>query len=264
MSAWLLNHVRPWMMLVGFAVLFAGGAVLVQMFVRRRFPALKEQKHNDLTNFAFIVVAFLYSFLSGFMINAMWGQITGADTRAATEGSAAMQQAKTLVVFEKSDANRIRQSLLDYLHAAETEWPLAAAGQTHPEADNALQRLYATYAQLHPTDETQQKFLSVSLNNLDTMSALRTERLTIAVTDTGPPASLWLVNFVTSGMVLAGAIIYGGKSSRQHHVMVAALGVLIACILFLMVEISHPYIGEIATSPEPLFSAARYLSALQI
>ena len=42
--------------------------------------------------------------------------------------------------------------------------------------------------------------------------------------------------------------------------MVAFLGVLIACVLFLMVVLSHPYIGEIATSPEPLREVVAFLS----
>ena len=84
------------------------------------------------------------------------------------------------------------------------------------------------------------------------MSAERTERVTVARTDTGPPWSPWTDQFLTSTTVLGYAIIFGGKASAVHYAMVAALGVLIATILFLMVELSHPYIGEISTSPEPL------------
>ena len=46
----------------------------------------------------------------------------------------------------------------------------------------------------------------------------------------------------------------------MHSAMVPALGVLIASILSLMVELAHPYIGEIATSPEPLREAIAFLS----
>jgi hypothetical protein len=62
------------------------------MYARHRFPGLKGEAHNDVTRFAFTVIAFLYAFLSGFLINAMWGQVNSADGRAATEGSAGMQQ----------------------------------------------------------------------------------------------------------------------------------------------------------------------------
>jgi hypothetical protein len=242
------------------AVLVAGGAVLVQMYVRHCFPALRGDAHNDVMRFVFTVVAFLYAFLSGFMINAMWGQINGADVRAATEGSAGMQQAKTLTAFDQADGDRIRQSLLEYERAAVAEWPLVATGQTHAEADNALQRLYAAYDQVQPRTDTQSKFLVIALNNLDKMSAERTERVTVARTDTGPPWSLWAVNFVTSGMVLGCAVIFGGNKNAWHHAMAAVLGVLIASVLFVIVEISHPYLGEIATSPEPLSQVIAFLA----
>jgi hypothetical protein len=127
-------------------------------------------------------------------------------------------------------------------------------------ADNALQRLYAAYQEIQPRNDIQQKFLVISLNNLDKMSAERTERVTVARTDTGPPWSLWAVNFLTSGMVLGCAIIYGGQKSAMHYTMVAVLGVLIACILFLIVHLSHPYLGEISTSPEPLRQVIAFLS----
>jgi hypothetical protein len=65
---------------------------------------------------------------------------------------------------------------------------------------------------------------------------------------------------LTSGLVLGCAIVYGGEKSAIHYAMVAALGVLIATILFLLVELSHPYIGEISTSPQPLSQVIAFLS----
>jgi hypothetical protein len=78
------------------------------------------------------------------MINGMWGQINSPDAMAAIEGSASMQQVRIHTVFDKADSDRIRQSLPEYVRAADAEWLLVASGQTYPEADNALQRLYAT------------------------------------------------------------------------------------------------------------------------
>jgi hypothetical protein len=60
------------------------------------------------------------------------------------------------------------------------------------------------------------------------------------------------VIFLTSGLLLGCAIVYGVAKPATHSAMVATLGVLVAAELFLVVELSHPFIGEIATSPEPL------------
>jgi hypothetical protein len=42
--------------------------------------------------------------------------------------------------------------------------------------------------------------------------------------------------------------------------MVAILGVLVAVNLFLVAELSHPFIGEIGTSSDPLQEVIRQLS----
>ena len=260
MSSWIVNNVPAWLLLPGLMVVVAGSSVFIQINVRHRFPALREDSHNDVTRFAFGVIGFVYGFFIGFLVNAMWSQINSADAKAATEGSAAMQLAKDLTIFDKADGDRIRLSLLEYERAAEAEWTLVARGQSYPEAENALQRLYAAYQKVQPSNATQSDFLVISLNNLEKMSVQRTERVSEALTDVGPPWSLWAVVFLTSGMVLGCAIVYGGKKPAMHYTMTATIGALVASNLFLLLELSHPYLGEIATSPQPLLEVIRFLA----
>ncbi|MCV7170331.1 hypothetical protein H7I41_10425 [Mycobacterium manitobense] len=48
------------------------------------------------------------------------------------------------------------------------------------------------------------------------------------------------------------AIIYDVEKPSTHYSMVAILGVLVAVNLFLVMELSHPFLGDIGTSSEPL------------
>jgi hypothetical protein len=66
---------------------------------------------------------------------------------------------------------------------------------------------------------------------------------------------------LTSGLLLGCAIIYGVGKPTTQYTMVAILGVLVGAELFLVLELSHPFIGEIATSPEPLREVIRALSS---
>ena len=66
---------------------------------------------------------------------------------------------------------------------------------------------------------------------------------------------------LTSGLLIGCAIVYGVEKPAVHSTMVAALGVLVAVELFLVVEMSHPFIGDIATSPEPLREVIQVVSA---
>ncbi|WP_235009765.1 DUF4239 domain-containing protein [Mycobacterium sp. 3519A] len=252
MSRWLVNNLPSWLLLLGIIVAITGAAMLIQRFVRRRYPQLRGEEHNDVTRFAFGVVGFVFAFFIGFVVSAMWGQINDADGRARSEGTAGVQLARDAAVFDDADRKRIRTSLLDYEHAAVTEWGEVANGRTYPQADEALSRLNAAYDQVQAKTDAQKARLAASYSNLDALSKARAERTFQARTDIGPPWSLWAVIFLTSGLLLGGAIIYGVERPATHYTMVAILGVLVGAQLFLVLELSHPFIGEIATSPEPL------------
>ena len=261
MSLWMVSRIPPLLLLILLVLVIAGGAVLIQRLVRGRFPQLRQDAHNDVTKFAYGVIGFVYAFFIGFVVSAMWGQIGNADAKARIEGAAGVQLAKDMRVFDKADRDRLSQSLIDFENAALTEWPLASSGQAYPEADRALQRLYDAYIQIKPQNQAQTTFLGTSFTNLDKISQARTERVLQARTDIGPPWSLWAVIFLTSGLVLGCAIIYGVEKPAMHYPMVATVGVLVAANFFLVLQLAHPYVGEMATSPEPLREAVHVLTA---
>jgi hypothetical protein len=259
-SRWIVSNVPSWLLLVGLIVIVAGGAVLAQVYVRHRFPGLKEDAHNDVTRFAYGVVAFVYAFFVGFIVSVMWGQINTADAKARTEGAVGVQMARDLSVFDKADSDRIRQSLLDYERAAVVEWPLAAPDRSFPEVDSALARVYTAYEQVQPRNDTQKTLLATSFTNFGNISEARTERLIQARTDVGTPWPCWAIILLTSALVLGGAIIYGVETPARHYPMVATVGVVVAAILFLVLELSNPFVGEISTSSEPLREVIGVLS----
>ncbi|WNG80995.1 DUF4239 domain-containing protein [Mycobacterium sp. ITM-2016-00316] len=255
MSGWLVEHIPAGVLLIALIVLFAGGALLAQRFVRRRYPQLAGEEHNDVTRFAYGVIGFVYAFFIGFVVSAMWGHINTADGNVRAEGAAAVQLASDAAVFDAADAERIRQRLLTYERAAIAEWP----GRRSAEADAALADVYQAYGQIVPTDGIQKSIVATSFSNLDKLAQARTVRIMQAHGDDGPPWPLWAVVFLTSGLVLGTAIIYGVEKPSMHYPMVAIVGVLVATNLFLVLQLSHPFIGDVATSPDPLREAVAVL-----
>jgi hypothetical protein len=258
-SRWIVNYIPAWLLLIGLIVLVAGGAVLVQKYVRRRFPALTGDEHNDVTKFTYGFIGFVYAFFIGFVVSSMWGQINTADGNARAEGAAAVQMATDAVVFDTADRDRIRQSLMAYEHAAIAEWSQAGISRS-PEADSALARLDAAYEQVQAKTDTQKTLLATSFSNLDKISQARTARILTAREDVGPPWPLWVVIFLTSGMVLGTVVIYGVERPGLHYPMVAVVGVVVAANLFLVLELAHPYIGEVSTTSDPLQEVVWVLS----
>lgn len=110
-----------------------------------RCPASVPRVHgggsNDSINFAFRAISVVYAIFLGFIVSALWSQITSADAEVRLEGAAGVQLASDLTAFDKADSDRIRQSLLEYQRAAVAEWPMAATDLSSPEVDDALRRL---------------------------------------------------------------------------------------------------------------------------
>ena len=258
-SRWLVTYVPSWILLIGLIVVIAGGAVLIQRYVRHRNPTLPGGEHNDVTKFTYGFIGFVYAFFVGFVVSSMWGQINTADGNAHVESAEAIQMAKDSVVFDAADTDRIRHALLAYTQAAVTEWTQAGEGHS-TEADRALASLYTAYEQVQAKTDIQKSVLSTSLSNLDKTSQARTARLLTARDDTGPPWPLWAVIFLNSGLVLGTVIIYGVEKPALHYSMVAVVGVIVATNLFLILELAHPFVGLISTSSESLQEAVSVLS----
>jgi hypothetical protein len=259
-SAWLVGRVPPGLLLVGVIVVVSGLSVLVQVFVRRRFPGLGGEEHNDVLRFAAGVIGLVFAFFIGFVVSVLWGQINAADGRARAEGAAGVELAARLHVFDEPDSSRVRNALLQYEQAALTEWDVAANGGSYPPAERALTGVRSAYEQVRARTDLQKTMLTSSFADLDSLSEARTQRVLQARTDVGPPWSLWAVMLVTAALLLGCAIIYGVEKPATHFAMVTILGVLVGTILFLVMMLSHPFIGEIATSPEPLHDVVRILS----
>ena len=260
MSRWMVNVIPAWVLLIVLIVLIAGGAGLIQTYVRRRFPVLTGDEHNDVIKFTYGFVGFVYAFFIGFVVSAMWGQINAADGNARAEGAAAVQMGRDAVVFEPADTDRIHRSLLTYEQAAIAEWPRTGAGRS-PEADTALARLYMAYEQIQATTDTQKTLLATSFSNLDKVSQARTVRILTARDDVGPPWPLWVVIFLVSGMVLGTVVFYGVERPVLHYPMVVVVGVIVATNLFLILELSHPYLGAVGTTSDPLQEVVWTLSS---
>jgi hypothetical protein len=259
MTWYIVTNFPSWALLTGLIVLIAGAAVVIQTYVRRRYPALQGDAHNDATKFTYGFIGFVYAFFIGFVVSSMWGQNNAADANARAEGAAAAQIARDTVVFDAADASRIRQGLLTYEHDAIAEWPHAGNSRS-PAVDTALDRVYQAYQRVVPRTDIQKSALATSFSNLDKVSQARTVRILTAREDAGLPWPFWAVILLTSTLVLGTVIIYGVDKAVLHYPMVAIVAVIVATNLFLVVELAHPYVGAVSTSSDPLQEVVAVLS----
>ena len=247
-----------WAMLTALIAVISGGSVLTAFLVRRRFPQIASGGRNDALNFGYGAVALVYAFFIGFVVSGLWDQNTAEDTQIRIEGATGVELARNLSAFEPADVDRIRQSLLDYVHAAEAEWPLADKGHSLPEADNALAALIQTYREAGSRVERPELIpLDNTFDNLEQLGLSRTDRILEGGVNDGPSWSLWAVIFLTSGLVIGCTIIFGVASRVMHFAVVAIVAAMVATNLFLVLVLAHRCLadkchGETAATPAAL------------
>ena len=234
-----------WAALLGLIAIISGGALLLTFLFRRRFPRIAQGERNDALNFGYGAVALVYAFFIGFVVSGLWDQITAEDVQARIEGAAGVELARYRSAFEPADVDHIRQSLLDYVHAAEAEWPLADKGQSLPEAENAFAALIRTYRDAGSHVERPELIpLDNTFDNLDQLGRSRTDRILEGEVNDGPSWALWSVIFLTSGLVLGCTIVYGVASRVMHYSVVAIVGAMVAANLFLVLGLAHRCLAD--------------------
>lgn len=259
MSRWIVTNVPSWLLFAVLIVGITGTTIAVLALVRRRFPKLADGAHNDIAKSGFGVVGPVWGFMVAFIVGALWGQVGDADAVVRAEGAAAIQIARELDAFGQADSDRIRESLLAYQNAALDEWPEAIDGRFTAEAEKALADLESVLENIKPADDKQRNALSSALASAKQIGSSRTERIVMARTNVGPPLSLWAVIILTSALVLGFAVIIGERLAHMHYTMVGAVSVLVAALLFLLIELAYPFHGEMGTTAEPLRVATEVL-----
>jgi hypothetical protein len=259
MTRWIDGHIPAWLLLFILALGIVGGGLLTQTVVRRRLPALANESHNDAIRFAYGFIGLFYTFFIGFLVSSMWAQTNSAYDAARSEGALATQLAIDLHSFDNEDQARLRADLLGYERSAIAEWDRADSVRL-PETDAALIRVYQSYRQVNPSTDAEKGILTSSLANLDVLSQARTVRLLTVGEDQGLGWALWTVVWLTSLLVVGTAIVYGVEHPAMHYPMVAVVGLIVAANLFIIVELSYPYVGAMSMNSDPLQAAARLLT----
>lgn len=259
MSSWIAGQVPPLLILAVLMGVIVGGGVVLQWFFRKRIRMVKDETRNDAVRFTYGFIGLFYTFFIGILVSGMWTATASSDSDSRAEGATAVQLAMDLHAFAKPDADRIRQSLLDFERSAVDEWN-QPGGARSAGTDAALMRVYDAYGRVNASTDAQKAILTNSLTNLDSLSQARTMRLRTAAEDQGPGWALWFVILLISVLVVGTAIMYGVEDPVLHYPMVAIVSAIVAANLFIIIELSHPYAGAISAEPDNLLEAIRILT----
>jgi uncharacterized membrane protein YraQ (UPF0718 family) len=227
--------------------LAVGGLV----FVQRLVPATLRRQHNDVAGFIYAVLGVVYAVLLGLMVVAVWEEWNAATNAADREASELAEVFWVADRMPESEGHQIQELARSYARVVvEDEWPLMRQGKSSPKAWTLLDEIRSEVQNFQPSTPAQQILYEQGLEHVHELADARRERLLDA--DQGLPTILWIV-LVVGGIVVTGfTYLFGLDNTVIHLLMVAALALIIALVLFTVAELDFPFSGGVRISPEAM------------
>ncbi|MGA8571496.1 MAG: hypothetical protein ACLP7A_14195 [Desulfobaccales bacterium] len=242
-----LNPLLAYLLIFTFFV----GSSLVIAFATHHFTNYQTRRsHNDIAGFIFTTVGTIYAVLLAFITVIAWEQYNAASENAAKEATTALAMYPNLSVYpDQEQAGKVAQDLLAYIHAVtEDEFPKMAKMERSQTTAQAIDLLWANTIRLKPENFQEQTLFSEIVKDMNNIAQLRAERLGSAF----EPKLIGIMrHMLVFGAIitLALAIFFGAESFWWHTTMTTLLAILIASILFVILELAHPFTSGLAIQP---------------
>ena len=222
-----------------------GGLILAQRLV----PPARRQEHNDVAGFICAVLGVAYAVLLGLMVVAVWQDWQAAKDTATDEANELAAVFWIAHALPEPQARHVQELARSYARVVvEEEWPLMRQGKASPKAWDLLDELRGSIVAFHPTTDTQVVLYDHELQRVHDLGDARREPLLKA--ESGLPAILWVVLLLGGAIVVGFTYLFGLRSTTVHMLMVVALALTIALVLFTIGALDYPFRGDVRIGPD--------------
>jgi uncharacterized protein DUF4239 len=247
---WVVTNVPTW--LVG--VVLIGGlpalAVLIKLVISRRATSLAKGSHNDVAGFLLAIVAVVYAVIVGFTIVSLYEASVTANQDVSTEAAELLQLHEGNVSLDSSTRARIDADVVAYANSVVDNWALISKGNASSQVQTSLNDIYVTLGSYTPHTAAQADYLTASIADVNLLSQARVTRQLEASDSGSVPLVLWIGILLTSGVTLAFTLVFSLEDVRVASAMVAGVTAVLAVNIFVLIELSYPFLGSVAVGPE--------------
>lgn len=248
------------------ALLIVGGstgvALLATWLVRRSIPEDVHRANNEVAGFIFAVVGVVYAVLLAFIVLVVWQQYEDAQLTVEREANAIGNLYLVAQELPAPYNQQLETAILDYSRAiVNDEWLKMSRGERSVATSDASDAIWHIHADLHQANVnlgTTQSELFEALRNLTNERRVRL----LAARDELPPL-MWILLWGGAMITVAFSQFFRAPNALPHYLMVAMLTIVLAFVLFLILEIDIPFIGEISIHPTSISDAINLFQRIQ-
>jgi hypothetical protein len=248
MTLWLLTTfpapLLAVMMLSAFMALGVAGLVIV-----RRFIHIEDREGlHEVAGFIYATIGVAYAVLMAFVVLVVWEQLSAAEANVQEEAGIVRALHEDARAYPAPVAQQLRLELQAYTSSViHDEWPAMASGQSSPRTDAALRAIEDTLLAFKPTNIQEQVIFGESFTQINRVIIDRTLRL--HQSQAAVPDTLWLALIIGAIVTISFSYFFRVGSLVAQGLMTAALAIVIASVLFVIVEFDRPFTGDIRVEP---------------
>lgn len=237
---------------IGFGVLFSAVGTLI---VNTLYTPLEIAQNTATGGVKYEFLSQIYAVVLGLLLVGEYERYNELELGVHKEAKALEFLVQTAAVFPDADRALVREATAAYVEAVTgLEWPAMARGQASPEADRALGNLIARVLAVQPVDDRGGAAYGHSLSLIETVKALRTERL--ARVSGSLTILIWYVLIVSTGVALVFTWYFGDAAISNRIFFSSMVATVIMTEFMAIWRLNYPFTGDIAIRPEPFLKIA--------
>jgi hypothetical protein len=248
-------------LLAGIAVVLAAALASVVGFtmVSRYVPRRWRVADGDAAGTVYSTIGMVYAILIAIAAIAVWEPRADAASNTEAEASSLVEAYWSANRLAPADRDDVRGLIVGYLQVAGgSEWDhLRTAHSGTMGAENLSTELRERVDAVHPATDGEQAAHQMLAGQVSTAATARRARIGDA--DSRMPAPLWPI--LLGGAIVSVGFLYlfGLRRTVPNALMFAALGGMVALMLFVLYQVELPYSRGFALDPGALQAALETL-----
>jgi len=232
---------------VAMATTTVAGFVFYLVFVKF-IEKYKGYDLKDPINNVFRVVGLLVSLMLALTFSEVISDLKTIRRAIRQEAVAISDVFKTLKLYDIDKTRKIRATLIEYTKAiTNDEWLTLADDKLDQRVEALRNQFVEAVINLKPVNSSQEMLRSQIAADLDSLSDYRNIRLISALAE--PPFFIYIIIF---GFLVTMACFGAYPPQTPLVVLISFYTVFIGLVLYLILQLSDPFEGDIGVSARPL------------
>jgi len=212
-------------------------------------PFSVREAHNANTATMFGALYVIYGLMVGFSAYLVADQFDSAQKTVESEAGSVEEIYRLAEQFPEQKRREVQGLAESYARTVVEEgWPMMQRGRVSARAGEIGDELRRSVMDFEPGTGVEQEVYAQALTLVQDLDEYRALRL-LEVRE-GIPSILWAVLIVGGVITVCFTYLFGMRTPHLHVVMVVALTVVLALVLYTVRALEYPFDGIVQVKPE--------------